>query len=58
VVSTTEGGVVVVAGTMTDPDATGPSTGVGLGSFSDGNEGCRHCGSGSPVGGGLVTRSS
>ena len=57
-VSTTEGGAVVPAGTMTDPEATGPLRGAAFGSFSVGNEGCRHCGSGSPVDGALVTTSS
>jgi hypothetical protein len=57
-VSTTEGGAVVTAGTMADPEATVPSTLAAFGSFSDGNEGCRHCGSGSPVDGALVTSSS
>jgi hypothetical protein len=49
---------VVPAGTMTDPEATGPLRGAAFGSFSDGNEGCRHCGSGCPVDGALVTPSS
>lgn len=57
-VSTTEGGGVVPAGTMTEPDATVPSTGAAFGLFSDENEGCRHCGSGSPVDGACVTSSS
>ena len=57
-VSITEGGAVFPAGTMTDPEATGPTTGAAFGSFSDGNDGCRHCGSGSLGSGALVTPSS
>lgn len=58
VVSTTDGGGVTALGTRTDPEVTRLPTGSAFGAFSDGNEGCRHCGSCSPVGGALVTPSS
>ena len=61
-VSATDGGGTLVLGMMTEPDANGFGSGEDFASFpsepaSDPgeNEGCCHCGSGSAVGGWLVT---